>query len=537
MVAGDEMNYVAIYIKNQSLCWRMIKKTGNQNVNNTNVLDLKRLYFTKEFLEEQVELMNSFIQTLCIKYHIHTMVVEEISILKLGLHVIKNNPQITTLIVTDDQTIGYLYYEDLKNQLYLTKINCFDMPRTMIERLCTARQELYIEVRCEVLTMSHFAEENRLDHYQDYDHQEKIIIDRPFTKEDLSDVEMFFDFNRKLKQIDFLYYDQEILTKVMEFIIRFHRHSFKIKIHQRDMEQKELFDLYHAFINQYKDFLKKNKISVQIIYTDQYKKKNYLKQINLNILLTIFITIFIMALFYFVFQTYREQKGKQEIEETQEKIQEKIEEQIPEETEEPEPTEEPIGDHYLDSYYQSYDSNYSVLYQMNSDTVGWLSVPNTNIQYPVVQSNDNEYYLNHSFLKQDNIYGWIFMDYRNQTDTLNKNTILYGHDNAKGLMFGQLKKVLNQEWNQKEENQVIEFNIKETKHRWRIFSVYRIAETSDYLKTTFTSDQKYQEFINMIKNRSEVSFSVTPMVSDYLLTLSTCYNNKDRLVVHAYRIE
>lgn len=73
------------------------------------------------------------------------------------------------------------------------------------------------------------------------------------------------------------------------------------------------------------------------------------------------------------------------------------------------------------------DVNFNELKKINNDTVGWIKVEGTNINYPFVHTNNNDYYLNHSFDKSSNGAGWVFMDFRNNISNFSKNTILYAH--------------------------------------------------------------------------------------------------------------
>ena len=87
--------------------------------------------------------------------------------------------------------------------------------------------------------------------------------------------------------------------------------------------------------------------------------------------------------------------------------------------------------------------DFNELKKKNADTVGWIKVNGTNINYPVVQTNNNDYYLNHAYDKSKNSAGWIFADYRNNMTNFDKNTIIYGHGRLNNTMFGSLKNILN----------------------------------------------------------------------------------------------
>lgn len=197
------------------------------------------------------------------------------------------------------------------------------------------------------------------------------------------------------------------------------------------------------------------------------------------------------------------------------------------------PKENPYWD-YINMNMINVDFN--GLKRTNPDVVGWLKVNGTNINYPFVQSNDNDYYLTHSFNKSYNGAGWVFLDYRNN-GTNNKNTIIYAHGRSNKTMFGTLKNVLNNRWLNNTNNYVIKISTETENSLWQIFSVYRIPTTSDYLQTNFNDETEYQNFLDMIKDRSSHNFDTNVASTDNILTLSTCYNNSDKIVVHAKLIK
>ena len=197
------------------------------------------------------------------------------------------------------------------------------------------------------------------------------------------------------------------------------------------------------------------------------------------------------------------------------------------------PKENPYWD-YINMNMINVDFN--GLKRTNPDVVGWLKVNGTNINYPFVQSSDNDYYLTHSFNKSYNGAGWVFLDYRNN-GTNNKHTIIYAHGRSNKTMFGTLKNVLNNGWLNNTNNYVIKISTETENSLWQVFSVYRIPTTSDYLQTNFNDDIEYQNFLDMIKDRSVHNFDTNVASTDNILTLSTCYNNSDKMVVHAKLIK
>ena len=182
------------------------------------------------------------------------------------------------------------------------------------------------------------------------------------------------------------------------------------------------------------------------------------------------------------------------------------------------------------------DVNFDNLKKINSDVVGWIKVNGTNINYPFVQSKDNKYYLTHSFNKSYNNAGWVFLDYRNNNIN-NRNTIIYAHGRTDKTMFGTLRKVLNNGWINNTNNYVIKISTEKENSLWQIFSIYHIPTTNDYLQTEFKDEREYQRFLNILKNRSNHNFNTSITSNDTILTLSTCYNDSEKMVVHAKLIK
>ena len=180
--------------------------------------------------------------------------------------------------------------------------------------------------------------------------------------------------------------------------------------------------------------------------------------------------------------------------------------------------------------------NFNDLKKKNSDTVAWIKLNNTSIEYPIVKSSNNSYYLEHSFDKSYNIAGWIFADYKNKFDDTDKNIVIYGHNMRDGSMFGGLKEVLAEEWYNNEDNRDIIFITEYGNYKYKIFSIYQIEKEDYYIKTEFKNNE-FKEFINTIKTRSIYDFEEEVDEDDQILTLSTCANNnKYRIVVHAKKI-
>jgi len=191
---------------------------------------------------------------------------------------------------------------------------------------------------------------------------------------------------------------------------------------------------------------------------------------------------------------------------------------------------------YLNTPLSSVD--FTELVKENSDTVGWLIVNNTNVNYPVVQTNDNDYYLTHDFNKNSNSAGWVYADFRDNFsgdfNDLSQNTVIYAHGRKDKVMFGSLTNTLKSSWYTNGDNQIIQLSTLKYNTMWQIFAIYKIEAESYYITTDFSSKESYAVFIETMKNRSIYDFGVDVTTDDKLLTLSTCYNdNGIRLVVQA----
>ena len=104
-------------------------------------------------------------------------------------------------------------------------------------------------------------------------------------------------------------------------------------------------------------------------------------------------------------------------------------------------------------------------------------------------------------------------------------------------MFGSLKDVLNKSWYNDLDNHIIRLSTESKNTLWQIFSVYHLKTTNDYIKVNFGNDTEYTNFLKMIQDRSVYKFNTTVTSTDKILTLSTCYNSSEKMVVHAKLIK
>lgn len=271
------------------------------------------------------------------------------------------------------------------------------------------------------------------------------------------------------------------------------------------------------------------------------KVKRKLKPKYKNILILLFILICLttlsISIYNIVIWKIQSDKTHNQVEEI-EKIVEV--EEIPDNdnTEIIEQTEEDKSNPYWDYIKMNLiNVDFSELKNINNQTKGWIQVNGTNINYPFVQADNNKYYLTHSFDKSDNQAGWVFLDYRNNINNLGKNTIIYAHGRLDKTMFGSLKNILTSGWLDNSNNYVIKLSTESENTLWQVFSVYHIPTTSDYIKTDFSSDESFNTFTKMLIDRSAYNFNTSVSSTDKIITLSTCYNNTDKVVLHAKLIK
>lgn len=191
-----------------------------------------------------------------------------------------------------------------------------------------------------------------------------------------------------------------------------------------------------------------------------------------------------------------------------------------------------------DKYEDKYKINFSELKKINNDTVAWLKVNNTNIEYVVTKSSDNDFYLKHNFNKKYNTGGWIFADYRNKFDGNDLNTIIYGHNMKNGTMFGTLKNTLNSDWYNNDDNRYIILVTEDGIHKYEIFSIYTEVANDYPINSVFESAEDYYDFLVTLRSKSISNFNTKLSPESSILTLSTCAdNNKYRVLVHAIKLD
>lgn len=167
--------------------------------------------------------------------------------------------------------------------------------------------------------------------------------------------------------------------------------------------------------------------------------------------------------------------------------------------------------------------DFSALREVNHDVLGWILIPGTNLSYPLVQGDDNSYYLNHTWRRGRNSVGAIFLECTNRADLSDFNTIIYGHRMNNRSMFGTLKYYKDQSYWAKHPSLYITDD--NGSHKYQIFAAYEVSVEGDTYQTSFSSDAAKQRFLDFCLEQSVIDTGITPTTYDKVITLSTCTGN------------
>ncbi|MBR6073208.1 MAG: class B sortase [Bacilli bacterium] len=542
------MNYALVFRINStsitiSKTTRSIDKKG---INNTNIINTKELKFDPEYIVENIELVATFLNVIIIKNNINTCIINTNEYIPTLVELTNNWEKINNLIIKEDVQITYDIFMKLLDNNYLTNLECYSIPCYLMEML-DKNKNIKIHTREKKQYTTRFMQDNFLNSYSEMFYKKTIIITSAFDELALYDFKNFIAINKGLKTIRIVNFSSEALTSVMDVLKEYKKKKIEIIIDEKNNDLDFIYKSIPFVKKTYKNYINECGIKFKIKYSLEYKKNNFIKEINVKTLSAIILIIILLVLGCMGLNAYKEARDQNKVEEQMDEIQQILDNYTITDNNKDNPDTPIDGNEGEEqqqaaprrtggspgTYYTNYSRVVTDLLTINPDTVGWIKVNNTRMDYPVVQGTNNDYYLNRDFKKKKNSMGWIFMDYRNNKDNLDKNTIIYGHNIKGGIMFGGITNMFSNYYLSKEENNYITFNTKDKNMRWRIFSMYKINETSDYTQTEFESDEEYQNFINMIQSRSQYRFDVSVTPNDKIITLSTCFSSKTRSVVHA----
>lgn len=510
------MKKILISIKNDSLVFSYKTPTKtNIELLNTNIISDNELLFSEDYIRDNNKMVSLFIKELCQERNLYKAVIETNALALIILDLFKRNPLITAINIQENVTLSFAVYEKLLENKNINYIEAQSIQQFMLELL--DKNNIHGESRAEVLYLSNFMINNNLTNFSKIFYKMNIRINEYLKPDDIDDLQAFFNINKYLKNIHLDVFYKSDLEVIINLLLKYKIKNIKILIYDNIKDSKVI-----EYLKKLNKKLNKKKIKIELVYSKEYLKNAIFKQIIVNTIKACGVLILTMVLGILGYVGISNYASLQEVTKIQEEIKKTIDETSEEDVIIPESRFE-IKNNYIAS-----------LLSINQDVMGWLKVNNTNIDYPVVRGKDNEYYLNYNLYHEEDINGWVFMDYRNSIYNLDTNTIIYAHNRYySGVMFGSLYKAYNSSWYKNPENQIISFNTLYETNNYQIFSIYKTPKTIDYLKTYFANDDEYNTYIDMVKNRSIYDFGVTINTHDKILTLSTCTNNNQRLVIHA----
>ena len=257
---------------------------------------------------------------------------------------------------------------------------------------------------------------------------------------------------------------------------------------------------------------------------------------GMRVVLNVLIVIVSCILLFCVYKLFRIWQGYNMNEKTQGQVQELFYGQSNSEVEELSGSE---GKNNQTTAEQQMLHKMDAVIAVNEDTVGWIRVEDTVIDYVVVQGEDNDEYLHKDFYGEYNSAGTIFLDYRNEIGGQCQNLIVYGHRMKDDSMFGELGEYLDYGFYQ--QHPAFTFITEEAEYDCEVFAVYRCTTEVDYCQPTFSNDEDMLEYVQDCKDRSAHKMPVEVEAGDTIITLSTCDYALDpdygRLVVQAKLVE
>ncbi|MBQ4051375.1 MAG: nicotinamide-nucleotide amidohydrolase family protein [Oscillospiraceae bacterium] len=194
---------------------------------------------------------------------------------------------------------------------------------------------------------------------------------------------------------------------------------------------------------------------------------------------------------------------------------------------ETEPTEESLS-----ALPEGYLSRFAALYEMNPDIAGWVTIPDTNVNLPVMQCEDNAFYLNHDINGEHDINGLPFMDFRNKLEpgVFSTNTLIYGHNMTSGMIFRDLVYYKDPEYFKA--HPIVTFDTVYDETQWIVFSCFeantesRIGEVFQYFNFVNSKDpERIEWYIDEVRSRSYFDVDIDVSAEDTFLTMQTCAND------------
>ncbi len=530
------MKVISIVIDNDAFLVEKVKIRSRNNVDNNQVVN-NTFYYTEKYIKKNNDIVKEILSTKSIKRVIYKDFDSFLTLFSLI--------NVSNIRFDVNKALTNKVMDTLIQDNYLEYLECYFMPSDYVHQF--AIKNISIKFNNDMLFSSEFVRDNELKNMKHIYYKKHVKFHS--EKDVMDNLEGFLSVNSHLEIIHLYCYSSNMISFIIEKLNDSNFYDVSIYIHQNETNINDISKETNFLKKINKKFSENGKREIKIIYSEEFFKENIFKQLTINGIKMCMVFLLYLGVVFTVSQKYHEYLAILNIRKLESAIATDFNKIVIDEIDDTEinvivptnpepvvPSEEEPPKEYI-NYYANIPTTYDKLLEINSDVVGWLQVNNTKVNYPVTKSKDNTYYLEHDIYNKEIITGWIYMDYRNDSTTLDHNTIIYGHNLISGYMFGDLTFATSRWWYTNPQNQIITFNTLDKEMKWRIFSVYRTDYTTDYLKTNFYNDEQFMEFVNLIKGRSINDFNVNVKPGDKILTLSTCTgSNNRRLVIHAVLI-
>ena len=194
------MNKILISVEKDCISFsKYNRNVSEENLNNTNVIDVKSLKFTEEYIIENLELVTTFVNLIVLKFKLNKAIVKNVEIGETTLKLLKNISNVKYINFKDDKDLSYTISSLLIENKNLEKIECYSLPNIMFLKFSKDQ----IKTRSKILSTSNFLEYNNIKTYSDLFNKDKIIIAEYLTDKDINPLVYFLENNKNLKKIEF----------------------------------------------------------------------------------------------------------------------------------------------------------------------------------------------------------------------------------------------------------------------------------------------------------------------------------------------
>lgn len=517
------MKYIKITLVDNSCVFETLYEKVNCNS--------EELIYSFHYVKKNISTISNELS----KYKYETCTFKDFECFQLACNIV-NFKQV---IFEEEKSLPKRVMDTLLEKDNLNYVKCYFMPSDYVHIF--AKKNVSIKFTNNSSFDISFAISNDLKSLKSL-YYKKVI--RFYTEEEIKNNLMpFLGINRNLKLIHIYTYSNEIMDFIIESLEKYNFSDVSIYIHQNENNMNSIKENITYLRNVNKEFNKKLNGNIKIIYSEEFFRDRIWKELTLNgVKLSLILIVYASVVFMFS-SKYHEYKAslnlrklEMELNSNDDRLNSNIDEIDDTAVTEVIIKPDGSGKEYVNKYDEIL-KDYDEVLKINSDVVGWVTVNDTKINYPVVQTSNNKYYLNHDIYKNSAVSGWVFMDYRNNSKDLDKNTILYAHAMTTGYMFGELWFLSKSSFRSNPDKLLITFNTLNTEMKWRVFATYKVSDEVDYLKTSFSSDDDFMSYVNEVKGRSSYNFGIDVKPGDKILTMSTCSGKNRRLVVHAVLVK